>query len=137
LDRLIGKRGAPAFIRSDNEPEFVANAVRSHLSDLDVETRFIAPGAPWENGYIESFNGTLRNELLSRADGEFDALRTMDQGIEYRQNIQSRALGENEHCASPPRRTKQSIQRIGDAVEHRRRRAGPFATFPIRFEYRL
>jgi transposase InsO family protein len=66
LDRLIGERGAPAFIRSDNGPEFVANAVRSHLSDLDVETRFIAPGAPWENGYIESFNGTLRNELLSR-----------------------------------------------------------------------
>jgi len=66
LDRLIAERGAPAFIRSDNGPEFVANAVRSHLSDLDVETRFIAPGAPWENGYIESFNGTLRNELLSR-----------------------------------------------------------------------
>jgi transposase InsO family protein len=66
LDWLIGKRGTPAFIRSDNGPEFVANAVRSHLSDLDVETRFIAPGAPWENGYIESFNGTLRNELLSR-----------------------------------------------------------------------
>jgi transposase InsO family protein len=50
LDRLIGERGAPAFIRSDNGPEFVANAVRSHLSDLNVETRFIAPGAPWENG---------------------------------------------------------------------------------------
>jgi transposase InsO family protein len=66
LDRLIAKCGAPAFIRSDNGPEFVANAVRNHLSDLDVETRFIAPGAPWENGYIESFNGTLRNELLSR-----------------------------------------------------------------------
>jgi len=66
LDRLIGERGAPTFIRSDNGPEFVADAVRSHLADLDVETRFIAPGAPWENGYIESFNGTLRNELLSR-----------------------------------------------------------------------
>jgi transposase InsO family protein len=66
LDRLIAERGTPTFIRSDNGPEFVANAVRSHLSDLNVETRFIAPGAPWENGYIESFNGTLRNELLSR-----------------------------------------------------------------------
>ena len=39
---------------------------RRYLADLEVETRFIAPGAPWENGYIESFNGTLRNELLSR-----------------------------------------------------------------------
>jgi len=66
LDRLIAERGAPAFIRSDNGPEFIAAAVRGHLSDLDVETRFIAPGAPWENGYVESFNGTLRNELLSR-----------------------------------------------------------------------
>jgi transposase InsO family protein len=66
LHRLIRERGVPAFIRSDNGPEFVAEAVRRHLADLDVETRFIAPGAPWENGYIESFNGTLRNELLSR-----------------------------------------------------------------------
>jgi hypothetical protein len=66
LDRLIAQRGAPAFIWSDNGPEFVANAVRSHLSDLDVETRVIAPGAPWENGYVERLDGTLRNELLSR-----------------------------------------------------------------------
>jgi transposase InsO family protein len=66
LDHLIGERGAPAFIRSDNGPEFVANAVRDHRSDLDVGTRFIAPGAPWENGYVESFNGTLRDEFLNR-----------------------------------------------------------------------
>ena len=66
LDRLIAQRGVPAFIRSDNGPEFVAEAVRRHLDALNVETRFIKPGAPWENGYIESFNGTLRNELLSR-----------------------------------------------------------------------
>ena len=66
LDRLIAQRGAPTFIRSDNGPEFVAEAVRRHLGDLNVETRFIAPGALWENGYIESFNGTLRNEVLSR-----------------------------------------------------------------------
>lgn len=66
LDRLIEQRGAPAFIRSDNGPEFIADAVRNHLSELDVKTRFIAPGAPWENGYIESFNDILRIELLSR-----------------------------------------------------------------------
>lgn len=84
LDRLIGKRGAPSFIRSDNGPEFVANAVRSHLADLDVETRFIAPGAPWENGYIESFNGTLRNELLSReVFGHLLEARVL--GSQYRQ----------------------------------------------------
>ena len=66
LDNLIAERGAPAFIRGDNGPEFLADAVRSHLFHLDVETRFIASGAPWENSYIESFSGTLRNELLSR-----------------------------------------------------------------------
>jgi len=66
LDRLIAERGAPAFIRSGNGPEFIADAVRTHLSDLDVDTRFIAPGAPWENGYVESFNGTLRTDLLNR-----------------------------------------------------------------------
>jgi len=66
LDRLIAERGAPAFIRSDNGPEFIAEAVREHLGDLDVDTRFIAPGAPWENGYVESFNGTLRVDLLDR-----------------------------------------------------------------------
>ena len=84
LDRLIGKRGAPAFIRSDNGPEFIAEAVRSHLGDLNVETRFIKPGAPWENGYIESFNGTLRNELLSReVFGHLLEARVL--GTQYRQ----------------------------------------------------
>jgi transposase InsO family protein len=84
LDGLIGERGAPDFIRSDNGPEFVANAVQSHLADLDVETRFIAPGAPWENGYIESFNGTLRNELLSReVFGHLLEARVL--GSQYRQ----------------------------------------------------
>ena len=88
LDRLIGKRGAPSFIRSDNGPEFVANAVRTHLADLDVETRFIAPGAPWENGYIESFNGTLRNELLSReVFGHLLEARVL--GSQYRQEYNS------------------------------------------------
>lgn len=66
LDRLSAERRAPAFTRSDNGPQFVANAVRDHVRDLDVETRFIAPRAPWKNGYVESFDGTLRNELLGR-----------------------------------------------------------------------
>jgi transposase InsO family protein len=66
LDQLIAERRAPAFIRSDNGPEYVAGAVRRHLGSLNVETRFIRPGAPLKNGYVESFDGTLRNELLSR-----------------------------------------------------------------------
>jgi len=57
--------GIPEHIRSDNGPEFVAKAVREWLSGLGVTTLFIEPGSPWENGYIESFNGKLRDELLN------------------------------------------------------------------------
>ena len=59
-------RGTPEHIRSDNGPEFTAKAVRRLLSNLEVNTLFIEPGSPWENGYIESFNGKLRDELLNR-----------------------------------------------------------------------
>jgi len=55
----------PEHIRSDNGPEFIALAVRSWLAELSVSTLFIEPGSPWENGYIESFNGKLRDELLN------------------------------------------------------------------------
>ena len=57
--------GVPKHIRSDNGPEFVASAVRSWLTRLGVQTLFIEPGSPWENGYIESFNGKFRDELLN------------------------------------------------------------------------
>jgi len=65
LSELFLERGMPAYIRSDNGPEFVAKAVRGWLERLGVKTLFITPGSPWENGYIESFNGTLRNEVLN------------------------------------------------------------------------
>ena len=59
-------RGIPEHIRSDNGPEFTARAVRGWLSRLGVKTLFIERGSPWENGYIESFNGKIRDELLNR-----------------------------------------------------------------------
>ena len=59
-------RGTPEHIRSDNGSKFTAKAVRSWLNDRGVNTLFIEPGSPWENGYIESFNGKLRDELLNR-----------------------------------------------------------------------
>ena len=58
--------GVPTHIRSDNGSECTAALVRRWLEALDVQTLFIAPGSPWENGYVESFNGTLRDELLDR-----------------------------------------------------------------------
>ena len=64
LDLFI-ERGVPVHIRSDNGSEFIAKKVRQFLSRLSVKPLFIEPGSPWENGYIESFNGKMRDELLS------------------------------------------------------------------------
>jgi len=66
LAQLFLERGTPAYLRSDNGPEFVAKAVREWLGKLGVGTLYIEPGSPWENGYLESFNGKLRDELLAR-----------------------------------------------------------------------
>ena len=65
LTDLFAQRGAPDHIRSDNGSEFTAKAVRAWLARIGVTTLFIAPGSPWENGYNESFNGKLRDELLN------------------------------------------------------------------------
>src|SRR5690606_3629109 len=63
--KLFIERGAPEFIRSDNGSEFSAAVVRQWLLRLGVKTLFIEPGSPWENGYVESFKGKLRDELLN------------------------------------------------------------------------
>ena len=65
LAELFVHRGTPDYIRSDNGSEFTAEAVRSWLQQVGVQTLYIEPGSPWENGYIESFNGRLRDELLN------------------------------------------------------------------------
>ena len=65
LAELFVTRGTPAYLRSDNGPEMTATAVRDWLDRVGVTTLFITPGSPWENGYIESFNGRLRDELLN------------------------------------------------------------------------
>ena len=66
LERLFRERGAPAFIRSDNGPEFVAAALKRWLEASGVRTLYIEPGSPWENAYTESFIGRLGDELLKR-----------------------------------------------------------------------
>ena len=65
LTKIFSERGAPQYLRSDNGPEFTARAVRDWLSRVGVQTLYIEPGSPWENGYIESFNWRLRDELLN------------------------------------------------------------------------
>jgi transposase InsO family protein len=72
LSDLFVHRCVPEHIRSDNGSEFTAKCVREWLGRVGVKTLFIEPGSPWENGYVESFNGKLRDELLERE--AFDTL---------------------------------------------------------------
>ena len=66
LADLMTARGVPEHIRSDNGPEFTAKAVREWLGKVGAKALYIEPGSPWEKGYVESFNGKLRDELLDR-----------------------------------------------------------------------
>ena len=80
LSDLFILRGIPGHIRSDNGPEFVAKSVRAWITGVGAKTAYIEPGSPWENGYVESFNARLRDELL---DGEiFYSLREAEILIE-------------------------------------------------------
>jgi transposase InsO family protein len=72
LSDLFVTRGTPKYIRSDNGPQFTAGRVRNWLDHVGVRTLFVEPGSPWENGFIESFSGNLRDELLNV--GLFDTL---------------------------------------------------------------
>jgi putative transposase len=97
LDRLMITRGAPAFVRFDNGPEFIANAVADWCRFNGVGTVFIDPGSPWQNAWIESFNGRLRDELLN--GWQFDNLLEAqvlieDWRIDYNQHRPHSAHGE-------------------------------------------
>jgi len=84
LAQLFFERGIPDFIRSDNGSEFIANAVKKFIKDVGAKTMYINPGCPWENPFIERFNGTLKDELLNRE--AFDTLNEAEAMIEnYRQ----------------------------------------------------
>ena len=65
LSDLFILRGVPRYIRSDNGPEFIAKEVRNWIEAVGAKCAFIEPGSPWENGYVESFNARLRDELLN------------------------------------------------------------------------
>ena len=65
LTDLFILRGVPAYIRSDNGPEFIAEVVRNWIAAVGARTAYIEPGSPWENGFCESFNARFRDELLN------------------------------------------------------------------------
>jgi putative transposase len=65
LEQVLAKRGVPEFLRSDNGPEFMAEAIQRWLTPRQVQTHYIEPGSPWQNAYGESFNGKFRDECLN------------------------------------------------------------------------
>jgi len=66
LQKAIEEHGTPEHLRSDNGPEFIAHAVQRWLRDNQIKTLYIDPGSPWQNGFVESFHGRLRDECLNR-----------------------------------------------------------------------
>ena len=66
LEKAIAEHGAPAHLRSDNGPEFIAQAVQQWLKEHQIKTLYIDPGSPWQNGFVESFHGRFRDECLNR-----------------------------------------------------------------------
>ena len=66
LERLFGEQGAPEHLRSDNGPEFIEKRLRAWLKEQGTKTLYIDKGCPWQNGYVESFNGRLRDEFLNQ-----------------------------------------------------------------------
>ena len=77
-------RGPPTYVRSDNGPEFIALALREWIAAVGAKTAYIEPGSPWENGYCESFNSKLRDELLN--DEVFFSLAEAEVLIEARRH---------------------------------------------------
>ena len=66
MERAIAEHGAPAYLRSDNGPEFIAKEVQRWLTANAIKTIYIEPGSPWQNGFVESFHGRFRDECLNR-----------------------------------------------------------------------
>jgi len=97
LERLVVERGAPAFVRFDTGPEFIAHAVADWCRFNGVGAVFIDPGSPWQNAWIESFNGRLRDELLNawRFDSLLEAkVLIEDWRIDYNLNRPHSAHGD-------------------------------------------
>jgi putative transposase len=123
LAAVVAKRGAPAHIRSDNGPEFIAQAIRVWMAGAKVETLYIDPGAPWENGYAESFNSRVRDELLNAEEfaGLLEAkVLAQDWKREYNQVRPHSALG----YRTPAAFGAPAVSRGRQEADDQRRRQG-------------
>jgi transposase InsO family protein len=120
LAGVVRERGAPTHIRSDNGPEFIAKVIRAWMAKAGLETLYIEPGAPWENGYAESFNSKVRDELLNAEEfsSELEA-RVLGKAWrqEYNQVRPHSSLGYRtpaEYGAMCPRADSASLRRPED-----------------------
>jgi putative transposase len=117
LVAVVRERGAPAYSRSDNGPEFIAQAIRAWMAEAGLGTLSLAPGAPWENGYAESFNSKVRDELLNAEEfGSLLEARVLAQEWkrEYNQVRPHSALGYRtpaEYGAMVPRADSAALRR--------------------------
>jgi len=122
LRQLFRARGLPGHIRSDNGPEFIAKAIRRWLAEGAVEVLYIEPGAPWENGYAESFHGKLRDELLNAEEfGSLAEARVLgaDWRRAYNHERPHSALGYRAPAAFAarcPRFDSAALRRTGDTT---------------------
>jgi transposase InsO family protein len=116
LYELFLRRGMPEYIRSDNGAEFAAKAVRNGLNRLDVTTLFIEPGSPWENGYVESFIGKLRDEVLN---GEiFDTLLEARVVIEEWRHKYNQRRPHSSLAYRPPAPETRMLENLTSQVVH-------------------
>jgi putative transposase len=129
---LIAERGAPAHLRSDNGPEFVAWALRDYCRMTLMATSYIEPGSPWQNPFVESFNGRLRDELLNIEEfGSITEAKILieDWRQEYNNYRPHSALGAAVQAStpSPQRRTIKTTQNTHSGWTHHR---GPVSRRP-------
>lgn len=124
-------RGTPQYIRSDNGPEFIATALRQRIADVGSQTAYIEPGSPWENGYCESFNSKLRDELLNLE--VFCSLREAEVLIESWRRHFNTVRPHSSLGYVPQRRSRScpaaGTSRRGRARQLRRARARPTQTW--------
>jgi transposase InsO family protein len=118
LERLVAQQGAPAYLRSDNGPEFIAAAIRKWLEERGIATLYIAPGSPWENGYGESFDARLRDELLN---GELFASL-----LEARVLLEEHRIDHNERRPHSALEIRSPVTFFRDWWEEQREKKGTF-----------
>lgn len=113
----IAKHGRPKAIRMDNGPELISGGMQEWLALMDIEAQYIKPGSPWQNGFAESFNGTLRHQLLDRE--LFTSMRHVQVRCNWFKNYYNESRPHSALCGLPPdhfhRRSSQRLRSAGTA----------------------